>query len=162
MKMKHSYNTGFTLIEFLSVIVLLGIIGTVVTMIYTNSLSAITTQQAVITATTEGQLAIQRMFREIASTRSPTDISTASSSTYAFTDTSGNSITYTLSGSTLTRNGITIANSVNSLTFTYQNKNGSSAGSTSAIRYVTFSINISNQSANYSVTSAVTLRNLLS
>lgn len=151
---------GFTLFELIMVITILGIVGVVMTKLLSQGLLAMQTEQQVTDATWQGQIAVQRMVRDIAAVRSPSDISTASADTFAFTDINDNAVTYTLSGSSLTRNGAILADGISSLNFTYQDANGSSTASTIAIRYVTLSLTVTQNSANYTVSTAVTLRNL--
>lgn len=151
---------GFTLIEMVMVIVLLGIVGVVMSKMLSQSLLAVQTEQQVTDAVWQGQIAVQRMVREITAVRSPADISTASAGTFAFTDNSGTAITYTLSGSTITRNGTIVADGINSLSFTYQDLNGATTAVTTSICYVTLSVNVTLNNANYTITSAVNLRDI--
>ncbi len=154
-------QTGFTLIEMIMVILLLGIIGAVTVKVLSQGLLAVQTEQLVNDAVWQGQIAIQRMVREISMARSPADISTASADTFAFTDINGNTITYARGKTTLTRNGIALADGISSLTFSYQDRNGNTTADATTIRYVTISINVTLNNGNYTVTSGVNLRDLI-
>jgi prepilin-type N-terminal cleavage/methylation domain-containing protein len=151
---------GFTLIELVVVMVLIGIIAIVVSKILFQGFNAYLTTQNVTDADWQGRLALERMRLDIMGIRSPSDISTASANQLVFTDSNGNSITYTLSGSTLTRSGDILADGINSLQLTYLDKNGSVTATTSAIRYITIQLNVTKSNTNFNVSTSVYPRNL--
>ena len=125
-------NKGFTLIEMVMVITLLGIIGGIIALpLYQGATGwfEATTREGI---TESGRIAIERMMREIRNTARKADntpcISTATPTTFSFSDASGNlttcnSITFSRAGAvapyTVQRNGVDLANDVNSLAFTY-------------------------------------------
>jgi prepilin-type N-terminal cleavage/methylation domain-containing protein len=154
---------GFTLIELVMVIVILAIITGMSSLLLSQGFNAFFTSEDVLDAQWQGQIAIQRMARDIQLIRSPADISTATSSQLSYTDINNNSISYTLSGSnlTLTKNSSAqvLAEGVNSLTFTYYNNSGSAPASNSAIRYINISIVVTQNNANYSLTTTIYPRN---
>lgn len=156
-----SKQKGFTLIELIMVIVLLGIIAIVSSRVLIQGLNAFITGQNVVEANWQGQLALERMTRDIRALRSPSDISTATASQLVFTDTTGTTITYALSGTTLTRNGQALANGIAGFTLSYFDRNGGGSPATANIRYITIDLNITEDNANYSVTTSVYPRNLL-
>jgi len=72
------------------------------------------------------RMALSRMIREIRQSASPTEgniITTAAENSFTFTDITGATISYSLSGSNLMRNTDVLSANVNSLTFTYYDLN---------------------------------------
>lgn len=125
-------SKGFTLIELVMVITLLGIIGGIIALplyIGTKGWFEATTREGI---TESGRIAIERMMREIRNTsRTAANapcISTATATTFSFSDASGNlttcdSITFDLFGTNIRRNGVNLTDNVQSLTFTYYDGN---------------------------------------
>ncbi len=71
------------------------------------------------------RVGLSRMVREIRQSASPTQgaITVASSNSFTFTDITGASIAYSLSGNNLMRNSEVLAHHISSLTFTYYDLN---------------------------------------
>lgn len=157
--MKKS-TRGFTLIELIIVITLSGILMAVVTTILATGFSAYMTGKNILDADAQGRLGIERMVRDIRTISSPTSIATASSSQLVFTDFGGTSITYQLSGTTLQRNSNALADGVQSLTFNYYDKDGNTTATTSLIRYIAISLNVTQGNTNYTLSTAVYPRDL--
>ena len=122
-------NKGFTLIEMVMVITLLGIIGGIIALpLYqgTKGWFEATTREGI---TESGRIAIERMMREIRNTaRTAANapcITTATATSFVFGDDPANcaSINFSRAGAvapyTVQRNGVDLGNDVNSLTFTY-------------------------------------------
>ncbi len=154
---------GFTLIEFIFVIMLLGIIAAISSQMLTQGVMAYFTATNVVDANWQGQLAIQRMMRDMSIVRSSNDISTANTNTFSFTDINGNTVSYALSGSSLSltynSNALILADGLQSLTFQYYDKNGAITATNNLIRYVKMTLNFSYKNTIYAVISAVYLRN---
>src|SRR5437868_1186657 len=110
---------GFSLIELVMVIILLGIIAVVISKMYATTLTAAQTEQNVTDALSQGRIGIERMARDMRVVRSAGDISVMTSGEFSFTDMGGNSIDYKLTGSSLMRNSQALADGVNTLTFSY-------------------------------------------
>ena len=159
--MKKSNQCGFTLLELIIVIILTGIIVGVATMILQEGFNAILKGKNLIDANWQGRIALERMTRDMLGVRSRNDISTATASQFTFTDSSGTSISYNLSGTTLLRNSIPLADGIQSLTFSYADKNGVSTSTTTDIRYVSTSLNVTQGGANFTISTSVYPRNLL-
>lgn len=153
---------GFTMLELILVIVLTSIVVVVTAKIIASSLSAYLTGQNTVDANWQGQVAVERMVRDIRATRSANDITTATASEYKFTDTTGTSIDYLLSGSTLTRNGTVLADGINSLSFTYHDASGGAGPATANIRYVTITMGVTRNNVNYQLVTSIFLRDLSS
>ena len=153
-------NSGFTLIELIMVLVILGIIAAVTSKILATGLSGYLVSKNLTEADWQGQLGLERMVRDLRETRSPSDITTATSTQFVFTNISGSSVTYQLTGTNLMRNTQILASGVNSLTFNYYDANGTITAVTSAISYIRITLNITLNSTNFTIITAVNLPNL--
>lgn len=155
---------GFTLIELVMVIILLSIVAAIASKMLTQGLNALLTGQNVISANWQGQIAMERMSRDILLVRSPAAITTIAANNFAFTDMSNNTVSYSLSGTslTLTQNGNSevLANGILSLTFSYFDRNGTSTATATLVRQIRISINVTQNNANYTLTTAIYPRNL--
>jgi prepilin-type N-terminal cleavage/methylation domain-containing protein len=160
MKKNIKKNAGFTLIELVMVMVILSVISVIAAKILSTGIQGFLAGKNILDADWQGRVAMERMSRDIRAVRSPSDITTASASNFVFTDSTGTSINYSLSGSSLLRNSQTLADGVNSLTFTYLDGNGSVTASTTAIRYITITLNITLNETNFSLTTSIYPRNL--
>lgn len=130
---------GFTLVELVMVIAIMGIVSVVVSRILFQSFQTFIAAQNVTNIDWEALLVMQRFENDVHNIRSSNDISTISSGTFSFVDVSGNTVTYQLSGSTLLRNSQTLATGVQSIAFGYYDANYAVTASTTGVRYVTLS-----------------------
>jgi prepilin-type N-terminal cleavage/methylation domain-containing protein len=125
-------EAGFTLIELIVTIVVMGIISGVAALLILQGLNAFIAEDVRASLTNDGRLAIERMAREIRTIRSRTaaDIPTMLGGTLSFVDLDGNPITYTSGGGTVTRNGTPLASATTAaLGFLYFQQDGTPAGS---------------------------------
>lgn len=155
---------GFSLIEMVIVIIILGIIVGMSSQLLMQGLYSFPTGADLIDANWQGQLAIERMSRDILQVRSASDISSMTSSNFGFTDLDANTISYSLSGTDLilTQNGSsqTLAQNIQSLTFSYFDHNGASTVSTTSVSYVKMSMTVTTSNVTYSLTTMIYPRNL--
>ncbi len=159
--MRRNNIQGFTLIELIVVIVLTSLIAGVVSAIIAQGAQSYLTAKNVLDADWQGRLAIERMARDIRAIASPLSITTATATQLTFTDFSGTSVSYSLSGTNLMRNSQILADGISSLTFSYFDKNGASTATISLIRYITITINITKNNTNFSLSTSVYPRDLL-
>lgn len=119
-------ESGFTLIEMVITIVVIGIIAGISAMLILQAMRGYSDQDVRADLTNQARLGIERMAREIREIRdcTATDITTMAAGTFAFVDNAGNPIAYTTSGTDLTRNGTALASSVSGLTFGYLRRGG--------------------------------------
>lgn len=160
--MTYRKHQGFTLIEIVVVIVLISIIAAISSQMLAQGFNAYLTSEDITDANWQGQLAMERMVRDLRTVRSANDISVNTSSAFTFVNLAGSTMAYSLSGSNLMLNGNILARGVNSLTFTYYDKNGSAGPSVIDIHYVNVALNITQNNENYSVNTTVFLRDLSS
>jgi len=151
---------GFSFIELIMVIILLSILAVVAGRILTAGLNSYLTVQNTTDADSQGRIALARMAIDLRNIRSTADITTASANQIVFTDINGNSITYQLSGTTLMRNAQILADGIQTLTFSYFDKNGASTSTTTDIRYITVKLNVQLNNTNFNLITSIYPRNL--
>jgi prepilin-type N-terminal cleavage/methylation domain-containing protein len=133
-------SPGFTLIEMIIVITLLSIISVVFGGILMNSYQTFSTAQSASDTDWQGFIALERIANDIHTIRSASDITTVSASQLAFTNINGTSVQYTLSSGSLLRNSQPLAKGIQSLSFSYLDKNGLTTATPSAVRFITFTV----------------------
>ena len=99
--MKNS--SGFTLIEMVIVIVLVGILATIAATIIMQGVRAYSDEQSRSDAHYQAKLAVERMSREIRLIRSSADISVMNSTLLSFTDINGTQMGFRLNGGNIER-----------------------------------------------------------
>lgn len=132
---------GFSLIEMVMVVVLMGIISVVVGGMLLNTYQTFITSENV-NEVDWNAMALNRLVNDVHMIRSQNDISSATATQLTFVNIAGSTVSYTLSGSTLLRNGITLATGVQSFALGYLQSNGAATSTTSQIRYVTASMTL--------------------
>lgn len=127
---------GFTLIELVLTIVLIGIVSGMGATLLHQGVNAFISEDARANLTDEGRLATERMVREIRMGRGRTAADLpgcCSAATLNFYDIGGNQIIYTRAGATITRNGIVLASAdAATLTFSYYQQDGATAAASAA------------------------------
>jgi len=119
---------SYTLVELITVLVILGIVAAVgVSLILQTADAWSFSSQLQNNAIMQSMLVIGRMSREMRQLKDDASITTATSSTYAFTDINSNAITFNRSGNTLMRNSDSLADYVTALSFTYYKDDGTAA-----------------------------------
>ena len=163
---KLSRQQGFTLIEFVMVVVLVGIIAVVISQIFSQALITTQTEENMSDALWQGQVAMQRMVRDIRLIRSANDITTMTNNNLVFTNIFGSSINYSHSGSgspnPITLNGDNLANGILHLTLGYKTSANATTASATNLAYITISMTVAQNSSNYVLNSVVYLRDLSS
>ncbi len=130
---KNNQN-GFTLIELIMVIIITSIIASVAAIIILEGAKSYQKEVSYSDIHNQGRLAIERMAREIRLIRSATaaDISTMTATNIVFNDINGTNIQFSFAGSAISRSGNTLANNVQSLTFSYYQQDGTTVAASAA------------------------------
>lgn len=131
---------GFTLIELILSIILMGIISVVIGRIMVAGFKTFITSQNISEADWQGLLALEMITNDIHDIRSASSITTISASSLVFTDMAGTIVTYQLSGTNLQRNSLTVASGITALAFTYLNGSGTVTATPAAVRYITVAV----------------------
>lgn len=123
---------GFSLIELVTVMVLLGIIAAVAAPFVSNSFNAFFTGRDLVETDWQGRVALERMTRELRTVRAPADITMTSASDLTFLDVDGNLVRYFMSNCVLaicelTRNTQPLATGISGLAFSYLLRDGKTA-----------------------------------
>lgn len=119
---------GFTLIEIIVVIVIVGIISTIAAMIILEGAKSYTIEDARSDVQYQARLAMERMAREIRLIRSQADITTMTANNLLYTGIQGDTMRFQLVGTDImrTQNAVTqrLASGVTALNFTYLMQDG--------------------------------------
>lgn len=172
-------NTGFTLVEFIVVIILAGIIFGFGSTLIGKIFSSYAVKQDVTDADWQAKLALERMTRELRMARSATavDLAFPSANEIRFVDTDGNNVCFYLNAGQLARaenpptqacgtvNRQVLADNITSLGFRYWDNAGTEIlppappGSVTAVYYVTVSLTVTEGVYNNSFRTNVRPRN---
>ena len=151
---------GFTLIEMVVVITILGIIGTIAANVIRSGFSAYYTGQDISHADWQGKVALERITREVHEARDRASLVgnlTAPDTQLVFTDIYGTTVSYQLVGATLMRQATpaVIAQpladniAVSGLAFTYHTNSGVVVTATAAsVDYITVALTVATPGLN--------------
>ena len=114
---------GFTLVEFIIVIVITGIIAGILSILIGEVTKTYTFIRVRGTALSDNRLAMNRMVREIRQVASITSIYSATPERFQFGNVNGEDITFEKVAGSLKRNSDELADSVESLQFEYRDIN---------------------------------------
>jgi prepilin-type N-terminal cleavage/methylation domain-containing protein len=159
-----SHGLGFTLVELIIVIVILGIVASIGSTLLYNSLVAAVNDQNIIEATWQGRMALQRLSAELKGAQM---LSADTSSTrLSFVNSRGLQVIYSLSGTYLQRSGSAasppnpIASGVSNLNFYYLDSNVQPAANLSQARCVRVTVTISKYHTVLPLDTIACMRNL--
>ncbi len=115
------FNSGFTLIETVMVIVIVGILAGGSSMYIKQVIDTWNFQNFLEEAVSQGRIALIRMTREIRQAID-LDVYSASQTNFSFKDANDNIINYTISADNLYRGPDLLLSGVGNFTFSYYNK----------------------------------------
>jgi prepilin-type N-terminal cleavage/methylation domain-containing protein len=118
---KLKKNAGFSLIEIITALVIMAIITVTLMPLFKNNVEMYFHTAAIADAGQGARIAFNRLLMDM---RMMTDLNSGTATSIDFNDVDGNTVTYSISGSTLLLNGNTAAENVSSLTFEYIDTNG--------------------------------------
>jgi prepilin-type N-terminal cleavage/methylation domain-containing protein len=163
---------GWTLVELIMVMVIIGILAAFIGPVLMNAVKAYDRTQATVNTYGKMRYAMERTAREIAALRrraadtTDFDVTTMTAGTFTFFKEDGTQVTITLAGSTLnltyagTGTGV-LADGVGALSFAYYRSDGTTvAANATELAFVEVSMTISDGITNYANRVRVALRNL--
>ena len=142
--LKHirSHGRAFTLLEFVVVITVLGIIAGLGSAILVESGRAYSRSNITSAAQTDAQYALNRLAVELTELQSPSDISALSSTSITF-EVDGVERTFQLSGGSLRRDSNLLATDVSSFTLTCYRSDGTVTSTPTDVHRIAADISIS-------------------
>ena len=150
---------GFSLVELIVVIVVLGIIASMGAMVVRDGMLGYLRGREITSADWQGRLALERITRELRDA-SAIAAGACDTSTFAYSDINALPISYTQSTTTLLRNGQPLADNVTGLRFYCLQNDGQTVTTTpSAVYYVTVSMVVSTANTSATYRSTVKPRN---
>ncbi len=128
--MRQSSRAGFTLIEMIMTIIVLAVLGAILANAFFAASDAYVKTLDVENAMGPMRTALTRMTRDIREIRALKDITAApTAAQLQFLDLDGNSVAYSYSSGTLSRNGNALISGLSAFSFTYQDVNGTAISS---------------------------------
>lgn len=120
---------GYTLLELVVAIVVMGVLGGYLVYAVWGSARAYVDLRGRAANAADAHHALELMSREIQEIRSaaPADIPVMAATDLSFTDIGGSPVEYAFSGTTLTRNGQTLLDRLESFSFAYLKADGTAA-----------------------------------
>jgi prepilin-type N-terminal cleavage/methylation domain-containing protein len=158
-----SRQPGFSLVELIVVIVVLGIVASMGAIVVRDGMLGYLRGREITSADWQGRLALERITRELRDVAAPgsanIDASSCGSSGFSFVDITANQISYTLASSALLRNGQPIADNVTALGFYCLQSNVQTTVIPSNVYYITVSMIVSTANTSATYRSTVKPRN---
>lgn len=159
---------AFTMIELIIVIVILAIIGISASKLLVSAYQSGYTARDQSDVDWQFRVALERMARDMQGIRSATssDLTISPTTEIEFTDIRGDTITYKITGSSLTRkenagSDVEIADNVSNLSFSYHDAAGASTATVTSVRYITVSFDVSRGEIDRSYQTTVFPRNVV-
>lgn len=160
---KRYRQHGFTLIEMLTVIVILGIVSAIGAKVLGVGFDAYFKGKGYMVADSQTRIALARMTRELRTIRTATagDLTMLPATAITFRDTGGVSIKYSLTGTSLMRNTQVLADGVTGLSFSYLQRDGKTVAATvTTVYYVVVGYTVVYGSTNRVVRTVIHPRNI--
>jgi len=154
---------GFSLVEVIVVIVVLGIVAGMGAIVVRDGMLGYLRGREITSADWQGRLAFERITRELRDVAPPGYSSIAATScgtsTFTFSDISSTPISYTLSTTTLLRNGQPLADNVSGLRFYCLQSDVQPTVTPANVYYITVSMIVSTANTNATYRDTVRPRN---
>jgi prepilin-type N-terminal cleavage/methylation domain-containing protein len=150
---------GFTLIEFVLVMTAGVVIATMAFVLLGPVDNWVHTKRRRAGAS-EGQAALMRMIKEIRHVKTPGQITNFNPERLTFVDVDDNTVDFQKSGNYLMRGSDVLANNIQSLNFTYYDKDGNVAATAGDIRVIRAELALTVEGLTIRFRSAERIRNL--
>ena len=154
---------GFSLIEIIMVMVIVGSISGIAALIITNGSIAYFQAKPIISLADKANLAMTKLLRELQSAES---INAIGVDTISFTNQQGDSVVFDVNGTTLEREANSsganpLCNNVSNITFRYYDQTLNATVAPANVRFISVSLTLSDNNATYPLMSATAIRSLL-
>jgi prepilin-type N-terminal cleavage/methylation domain-containing protein len=160
---------GWTLIELIMVIVIVGILAVFVGPVLMNAVRAYDRTQATVNAYAKMRYALERITREVAAVRrnpantTALDISTMTATNLQFFKEDGTEVAITIAGTNVTVNYVgtgtgTLTDQATALTFTYYRHDGAAAANATELEFVEIALTVTDGTTAYANRQRVALR----
>jgi prepilin-type N-terminal cleavage/methylation domain-containing protein len=151
-------ENGFTLLEFIVVIIILGILSVGIVSLMNRQAETFSRVFTNSDLLSNGRKAIDLLRRDLHSV-SPDSISTMTSSSLSFKNSDGNTISYTLSSSTLSRNGVTQAEYIQNNPFSYLDASQNTAATIADLVFIKVDLQMGKSTETVQLEELIFLRN---
>jgi prepilin-type N-terminal cleavage/methylation domain-containing protein len=128
---------GFTLIEIIIVISIMGIIADVAALTIYQATRSTSVQQTFFQVQNQSRLALEKMTKDLQMIRKNTDITMTPTDEITFIDAYGNNITYSIHNNQLMRGTKPLSDHITTLSFDYFKADGTRAFTNNEIHYIT-------------------------
>lgn len=153
-------GAGFSLVEMIVVIVLLGILAALGSQMLGKTVESFAFSRDVTRGDWQARVALERLTRDLRMVRAPANLTIVPATAITFSDTDGNNVIYSLSGSSLMRNTQPLADGIGNLAFTYLRSDGNTAAVGAAeVYYITVSFDVTRGTATTGLRATVHPRN---
>lgn len=150
-------NSGFSLVELIVVIVLVGILAALGAQMLGRTVESFVFGRDVVKGDWQARVALERLTRDLRMLRAATNLTIIPATAITFSDTDGNNVSYSLSGTQLMRNTQVLADDVSNLQFTYLRSDGNTVETTNPllVYYITVSFDVTRATATTSLRATV-------
>lgn len=157
---------GFTLIELIIVIIILGIIAAIAAPILNEGFQSYFGIEGMGTAYAKSELALARLSRDLRQVGYTTAITTATATQLVFTADDNSTVTYSRTGNSLMRNSSVtgnqvLANNVTAINLSYFTSGGVATSTLSLIRYIGVNLTFATDSTTFTTWQLVNPRDML-
>lgn len=153
-------GAGFSLVELIVVIVLVGILAALGSQMLGHTVQSFAFSRDVTKGDWQARVALERLTRDLRMARAPTELVIVPATAITFSDTDGNNVSYSLSGSSLMRNTQPLADGISGLAFTYLRSDGNTAAAgVSEVYYITVSFDVTRATTTTGLRATVHPRN---
>ena len=155
---RYKNAKGFTLIEFIIVTVIMGIIAVVVSRILLTSYQSFINAELMLEGDWQGYYFLERLVNDSHNIRTLSDITTMTVSQFSFVDKNGDTVTYLLSGNNLLRNNQIVVSGLQGFFFAYYNKSYATTTSPASLSYIWMACNVVQGSFVYPISMVFSVR----
>lgn len=142
------------------VIVLVGILSAIGSQMLGMTVQSFVFSKDVLKGDWQARVALERLTRDLRMARASSNLTIVPATAVMFSDTDGNNVNYSISGTQLMRNTQVLADDVSNLQFAYLQSDGNTAAASAAtVYYITVSFDVKRSTSTTSLRATVHPRN---